>query len=78
MNTHDLAKAAQAALLLGIPDHVAQKAKETDYDTVKVVEKVTVKNFYRNPSFWSAFGLAIVSGAAGDYLGTITSIISIF
>lgn len=78
MNTRDLAKAAQAAILLGIPDNEAVKAKEIDYDTVKVSEKVTVKNFYRNASFWGAFGLAIAAGATGDYLGIFTALISIF
>lgn len=67
--------AKTASVLLEIPESEAIKAKAISHNNVLVTEKVTVRNFYKNPSFWSAFGLAIVSGAAGDYVGTFTQII---
>lgn len=78
MDFNTLSIVKQAARLLDIPDMEAAKAKTTPRETIKISEKITWKNFYKNPSFWERFALAVLAGAAGDNMGAITAAIHIF
>ena len=75
--TETAAKVAQtAAVLLEMPQTQALKAKIIPYDNVIVSEKVTAKNFYKNGSFWTMFGVAVASGVTGDYFGTLSAVLN--
>lgn len=71
----DTVKSSQ---LLDIPIQEAMVAHYTPYEEVKVVRRVTAKNFWKNPRFWVTAGTVIGSAIAGNHMEAINAAISLF
>lgn len=67
-----------ATRALDITQDQAIKLSRTPKQEIKIVDKITFKNFYKKPRFWTAIGAAVGLAATGDYIHALTAIGGLF
>lgn len=67
-----------ATRALDITRDQAVKLSRTPKEEIKIIDKMTIKNFYTKPRFWVAFGSAIGLAATGDYIHALSTIGGLF
>lgn len=81
MNSKDYASIAGAIGQVLVTQKEADKASNIPVEEIKVVQKATVKNFYKNRDFFKLVGGLLVAGATGQYvdvIGIVQSLFSLF